>query len=70
MQAQANFNKRKARSIDVDANVTRRPLPSEPRPVVLSLRSANSRSRLVVEMTEREAMILAAELYAQSDGGQ
>lgn len=68
MEAQSNFNKRTARTIDVDASVMRARLSPNSRPIVLWLRAGNSRSRLVVTMTEREAKALAAELYAASDG--
>ena len=66
MEAQANFNKRTARLLDVDALTSRNAI-GQGRPILLTFRSANSRSRLTVAMTEREAMALAAELYAMTD---
>ena len=67
MEAQSNFNKRTARLIDCDAMAMRNRLDRTGRPVVLWLRAANSRSRLTVAMTEKEALELAAQLYAMSD---
>lgn len=67
MEAETNFNKRAARRIDADAHVKRSLIALNKKPVTLFLRAANSRQRLIVTMTDKEALALAAELYAASD---
>lgn len=69
MQSQTNFNRRTARTIDVVARVQRAKLfnqrPGEP--IVLSIWSSHSKSRLMVTMTEAEALDLMSQLYAVTD---
>lgn len=68
MEAETNFNKRAAKRIPADAYVKRSLIALNKKPVTLFLRAANSRHRLIVTMTDKEALALAAELYGASDG--
>lgn len=67
MEADNNFNLREAAVVDVDAYVVRKEIAEDRRYVILNFRRANSRHILRVRMTDKEAVAMAAQLYANSD---